>query len=119
MAWYDKPTDGQTGALLHAYDPYLLEELDHAKKTGAYIKAQALEEMEKEDILLKAIKRLAENSNRAIFSKLIERADREHYIDPSIQRAIDTWLWGNYYVQLDYERARKVWAEERERCRVN
>lgn len=119
MAWNDKPTEGQIGALLREYEPYLLEELEYAEETGARIKADAIRDLLKEDVLRQEILSMANEFNRGFFSKLIERAEREYYIDLNIQIKIDGWLSDAYNVQLDYGRVRRKWAEERKQCLVN
>lgn len=100
MAWNDKPTDGQVGALLREYDAYLLEELDRANTTGAYRKAQAIEDLENAGILSQTIKQLAEKVRRGVFSRLIERAEREYYISRLIM---------NECAKNGQKRGRDVW----------
>lgn len=119
MAWSDKPTNGQIGALLQEYEPYLLEELEYAKATGARTKADAIRDLLQEDILRQGVLSMASKFNRGYFSKLIERAEQEYYVDPNVQIKVDSWLKEIYNVELDYERVRRKWAEERERCLVN
>lgn len=119
MAWSDSPTESQIGALLREYEAYLLDELDYAERTGARTKEIALQDLINEGLLRSELMILARGYTRRDFSVLIAKSEKEHFMEPSVQRVIDKWLMTNYGVEIDYERVRQGWAKEREQCRMN
>lgn len=115
MAWQDKPSDAQIGALIREYEPYLFEELDHAKRVGATAKVVAIENMLDEDVLKNAVLKLAEQTDRSHFSKFIATAQKAKDIAPSVQQAIDDYFKNLNGICIDYERVRHEWGEETKR----